>query len=326
MVMAHVGFHASHEQIPPDVLLRDVRLAEQAGFTRAMCSDHFAPWSRAQGESGFAWAWLGAALASTSLPFGCVTAPGQRYHPAVHAQMSATLAQMFPGRFWYAAGSGQALNEHVTGDRWPSKAEREERLVESVSVIRRLQAGETVTHRGHVVVDRAHLWTRPEVAPPVFGAAVTARTAGWVAGWADGLITVNQPLPVLAEVVGAYRAVAGPDAPVRLQVHVAHARSRDDAVTLAHEQWGPVVIGSPVAWNIELPEEFEAAARFVRPADVVSDVVPFTAPEELVEALLPMLDLGVEEVYLHHVGKDQTAFLDLAGQALLPLLATEGHR
>src|SRR3990170_3002084 len=148
--MAAVGFHASHEQISPRRLLEAVAHAEAAGFSRAMCSDHFTPWSKRQGESGFAWSWLGAALQATSLPFGVVTAPGQRYHPTVMAQAVATLAEMYPGRFWAALGSGEAMNEHVTGDRWPDKATRDARLLEGVSVMRALLAGEEVTHHGLV--------------------------------------------------------------------------------------------------------------------------------------------------------------------------------
>src|SRR5690606_31483102 len=116
--MPIIGFHASHEQIDPGSLLKAVKLAEAAGFDAAMSSDHFAPWSERQGQSGFAWSWLGAAMQATSLPFGIVTAPGQRYHPAIVAQGAATLCQMFPDRFWMALGSGEAANEHITGDRW----------------------------------------------------------------------------------------------------------------------------------------------------------------------------------------------------------------
>src|SRR5690349_186507 len=130
--MVFIGYHASHEQLPPSRLLAAVQEAERAGFDGAMCSDHFAPWGLAQGESGHAWSWLGAALATTRFSLGVVTAPGQRYHPAVSAQAFATLSEMFPGRFWAALGSGEALNEHITGDEWPPKPEREQRLVEVV--------------------------------------------------------------------------------------------------------------------------------------------------------------------------------------------------
>lgn len=120
--MAIIGYHASHEQWRPSELLRFVRAAEEAGFAAAMCSDHFHPWSERQGQSGFAWSWLGAAMGATSLGhFGLVNAPGQRYHPAIIAQAAATLDELFPGRLWVAMGSGQALNEHITGGAGPAR-------------------------------------------------------------------------------------------------------------------------------------------------------------------------------------------------------------
>ncbi len=178
------GFHASHEQIPPGNLLQAVQLAEQSGFASAMCSDHLAPWSRRQANSGHAWSWLGAALATTQLTFGVVTAPGQRYHPTVTAQAIATLSAMFPGRFWAALGSGEAINEHVTGEDWPAKEIRDARLLESVAVIRSLLNGDEVSHRGLVDVDRARVWSLPAEPPMLVGAAVSAKTAGTVGSWA----------------------------------------------------------------------------------------------------------------------------------------------
>src|ERR687896_844522 len=174
--MPVVGLHCSHEQIPPSRLLGHVRHAEAAGFGAIMSSDHFSPWSERQGESGFAWSWLGAAMGATALPFGVVNAPGQRYHPAIVAQAAATLCEMFPGRLWVALGTGEASNEHITGDGWPPKDERNARLLECVEVMRALFAGEEVSHRGRVVVDRARLWTRPADPPPLIGAAVSEQT------------------------------------------------------------------------------------------------------------------------------------------------------
>ena len=148
--MPLIGFHCSHEQIRPSRLLADVQEAEAAGFGAAMSSDHFSPWSERQGESGFAWSFLGAALQATELPFGVVNAPGQRYHPAIVAQAAASLAELFPERLWLALGSGEASNEHITGEPWPNKATRNARLRECVDVMRALFAGEVVDHDGLV--------------------------------------------------------------------------------------------------------------------------------------------------------------------------------
>lgn len=320
--MTRLGFHASHEQVPPRALLEDVRTAERAGFPAAMCSDHLAPWSAAQGESGFAWSWLGAALATTAMPFGVVSAPGQRYHPAVHAQAIATLAAMFPGRFWVALGSGQAMNEHVTGDRWPPKGERQARLLECVEVIRALLAGAEVSHEGRVRVDRARVWSLPDEPPPLLGAAVSPETAAWVGGWADGLITVNQPAHVLREVLDAFRAGGGEGKPARLQVHVSWARTDEEALALAHEQWAPALLGGPVAWELDLPSELEQAARHLRPDDVHPGVLASADPARHVAWLAELADLGFEEVYVHHVGKEQQDFLDVYAEHVLPALGS----
>lgn len=207
--MPAFGFHASHEQVHPSELLAAVHRAEEAGFDAAMSSDHFSPWSERQGQSGFAWSWLGAALQASGLPFGVVTAPGQRYHPAVIAQAIATLGSMYPGRFWAALGTGEASNEHITGTGWPRKEVRNDRLRECVDIIRALLRGEEVSHDGLVRVDRARLWTRPSEPPPLLGAAVSIATARWCAAWADGLITVNADLEQLRRMIDAYRAAGG---------------------------------------------------------------------------------------------------------------------
>ena len=191
-------FHASHEQLHPRVLLNDAVHAERAGFDAVMSSDHLAPWTQAQGHSGFTWTWLGAALQATDrIPMGAFHAPGQRYHPVISAHAMATVAAMFPGRLpWVALGSGEALNEHVTGDPWPTKPERMERLRECVDVMRALWRGEEVSHRGHVVVDRARLWSLPDKPPRLVAGAMSVETAAWAAQWADGLITTINPVCV----------------------------------------------------------------------------------------------------------------------------------
>src|SRR5215217_6888523 len=189
--MTLIGYHASHEQFAPSVLLRLVVAAEEAGFDCAKSSDHFHPWSERQGESGFAWSWLGAAMQATKFGIGIISAPGYRYHPAILAQAAATIGEMYPDRLWLALGSGEAINEAITGEPWPEKAERNARLRECVDIMRALLAGETVTHRGRVTSIETKLYSRPISSLPLFGAAVTAETAAFCGGWADGLLTVG---------------------------------------------------------------------------------------------------------------------------------------
>jgi probable non-F420 flavinoid oxidoreductase len=317
-----IGYHASHEQLPPSALLRCVVDAEAAGFQAAMCSDHFAPWSPRQGHSGFAWSWLGAAMQATELTFGVVNAPGQRYHPAIVAQAAATLSEMFPGRFWMALGSGEASNEHITGDRWPSKAERTARLGEAVAVIRALLAGETVSHDGRVTVDRARLWTLPERPPRLVGAAVSPETAAWVGGWADALITLNQPDDKLRALIDAFREGGGEGKPICLQVHLSWAADEEEALAVAYEQWRTNVFNPSIAFELELPEQFEEAARFVAPEDVRSAVLVSADLGRHTAWLASYADLGFDEIYLHEVGQaeQQQPFIDAFGSKVIPAL------
>ena len=316
--MPVIGFHASHEQLAPSALLGAVRSAEAAGFQAATCSDHLAPWSERQGHSGYAWSWLGAAMEATSLPFGVVTAPGQRYHPVITAQAIATLGELFPGRFWAALGSGEAMNEHVTGDPWPPKQRRDARLLECVDVIRALLRGEEVTHRGLVRVDRARLWSLPAEAPPLYGAAVSEETARTVGGWADGLITVRRPVEELRPVLDAFREGAGDGKPVAVQVHVSWADDDDTALAIAHDQWRNGVLGADLAWDLELPAQFDAATAHVRPEDVEGSVLVSSDTGRHVKWLRELIDLGVDEITIHHVGQEQDRFIETFGEHVLP--------
>jgi len=311
--MTAFGFHASHEQ------LEAVQLAEEVGFTAAMCSDHFSPWSERQGQSAFAWSWLGAALQGTGLPFGVVNAPGQRYHPAIIAQAAATLTAMYPGRFWVALGTGEASNEHITGGGWPRKEIRNARLRECVDVMRALFAGEEVSHDGLVTVDRARLWTRPEVAPPLIAAAVSAETARWAAGWADGLATVLQPHDALRQVVEAYRG-AGGTGPLVLQVHLSYAADDATAFRLAHEQWRTNVFAPPVCWDLDHVALFDEAAKHVPPEALQGPVLVSSDTDRHVTWLQELAGLGFDEIYLHHVGQEQREWLEVFGEKVLPKL------
>ncbi|MFI7078758.1 TIGR03885 family FMN-dependent LLM class oxidoreductase [Micromonospora sp. NPDC049903] len=317
--MTAIGFHASHEQIHPRALLEAVIHAERVGFDAAMCSDHFAPWSERQGHSGFAWSWLGSALQATDLSFGVVNAPGQRYHPAIIAQAIGTLGAMYPGRFWAALGSGEAANEHITGEVWPRKDVRNARLRECVDVIRALLAGEEVSHDGLVRVDRARLWSRPEQPPALVGAAVSVETARWCAEWADGLITVNAAPEHLRRMIDAYRE-AGGRGPVHLQVHLSWAPVQADAEAIAYDQWRSNVFAPPVCWDLDTPEHFDVVSAEV-PMSRLAEVVNISADlGRHVGWLEEYIDLGFDQIALHHVGQEQRPFLDAFGEQVLPKL------
>lgn len=316
--MTVVGFHASHEQLHPSELLSAVQAAEAAGFDAAMCSDHYAPWTPTQGHSGFSWSWLGAALATTRLQFGLVTAPGQRMHPAVVAQALGTLGAMFPGRIWAALASGENVNEHITGDAWPDHDTRRARLDASADAIRRLLDGETVDRDDEVRVHDARLWTLPETSPPLFAAAVSPESAARVAAWADGLVTALQGDDGHLDTIDAYRE-AGGRGPVSLQVHLSYAERQHDAEQIALEQWRHAVVTPPDLWDIATPEEFASRAEHATLDDIRDSVLVSSDLAEHCDRLAELAE-GVDRLYLHHVGTEQTAFIRDFGAHVLPRL------
>jgi probable non-F420 flavinoid oxidoreductase len=320
--MTRFGYHASHEQYPPSALLEYVCLAEDAGFDGVLSADHFHPWLEENGHSGAAWSWLGAAMQATSASYGIVCAPGDRYHPAVVAQSAATLAELFPGRFRLAVGSGEALNEHITGNPWPPKPERQRRLRECVDVIRALWRGETVTHRGRVTAVDARLYSLPGEPPPLFGAAVSEETAEWLGGWADGLITTGRPRGEMEAMIAAFHRGGGSGKPIHVQHVLSWAPREADALRAAHEQWRFAALGEPdLLWDLRTPADFASATRNLAPADVAAKV-PVSADLGVhAERLRDYAELGVEQVYCFNVGPDQREFIERFGAEVLPALA-----
>ena len=303
-----IGFHASHEQFTPRDLLKLVQQAEQAGFQSVLSSDHFHPWSDKQGESGFAWSWLGAAMHATSLDFGIVNAPGQRYHPAIIAQAAATLDQMFPGRFWLCQGSGQALNENITGDKWPAKEVRNARLKESVEMIRELWKGDYVTHYGLVKVENAKLFTPPETTPTIYGAAITEKTAKWLGSWADGMITISKSIEELKKMISAFEEGGGEGKKLALKVQISYAKNEDDALNDAWEQWKNNIFPSKLISEINTADQFDALGDSVRKDDIKEHVIVGSQPDLFIEKIEQFRDLGFEKIIIHNVNKDQESF------------------
>lgn len=313
-----IGYHASHEQFPPSRLIELVRSAEAAGFNGALSSDHFHPWGEAQGHSGLAWPWLGAAMQATGLPFGVVSAPVQRYSPAIIAQGAATLAEMFPGRFWIAVGSGQLLNEGITGERWPTKAERNLRLREAAEVMRELWAGRKVDHDGWVTVKEARLYEAPSDPPLMMGAALSPATAEFVGGWADGLMTTASSREQLRDIVEAFRRGGGEGKPMFLKTQISYARDEDAAIRGAWEQWRPAVMPHTVNTELRSPGELDDAASFVTPEEMKDQVRISTDLEEHIREIEKDIELGFERIYLHNVTRDQDGFIEDFGRRVLP--------
>lgn len=316
--MAQLGYHASHEQFNPRYLLEMVKLAEKAGFGSVLSSDHFHPWSERQGESGFAWSWLGAAMEASKLDFGIVNAPGQRYHPALIAQASATLDNMFPGRFWLAQGSGQFLNEHITGEKWPDKKERNKRLKECVNIIRSLWRGDTVTQSETVKIEEAKLYTKPLNPPLIIGAALTPETAKWIGSWADGMITISQPGDKTKKVVDAFREGGGEAKPMYIKVQLSYSDTFEKALEGAHEEWRNNVFESKLLSDIKNVEQFDAAGEFIS-RDQVKNALRISAdPSEHLNWIKEDIKMGFEKIFLHNVNREQEKFIKDFGEYVLP--------
>jgi alkanesulfonate monooxygenase SsuD/methylene tetrahydromethanopterin reductase-like flavin-dependent oxidoreductase (luciferase family) len=188
-------------------------------------------------------------------------------------------------------------------------------------VMRALFAGEVVDHDGLVRVDRARLWTLPAEPPSLIGAAVSPDTARWCGGWADGLVTINQPRETLERVIEAFREGGGEGRPIHLQVHLSWAADEDEALRIAHDQWRTNVFPPPLCWDLETVEQFDLAAQHVRPEDVRKAVLVSSDLGQHARSLAEFAELGFEEIHLHHVGQDLGPFIDAFGEHVLPELA-----
>ncbi len=316
-----LGYHASHEQFSPRELLHYAQLAEAAGFNGVMSSEHIAPWSVRQGNSGFTWAWLGAAMQATQhVNFGALAIPGGwRYHPVVAAHAFATLAQMSPKRLpWIAAGSGEAMNEHVVGQKWPSKAERNERLREAVDIMRALWRGETVDKAaGPLKTHQAKLWSLPGTPPAIYAAALSVETASWAGEWADGLITVVQPVPELQKRLDGFCRNGGAGKPIILQMQLSWAETKDQARANAHDQWRHIAIDVDRD-DVTTPEKFDAACQQVRPEQMDEKIFVSADATEIIAYVEKYASLGFDEIYLHNAGRNQPQFIEFFHQHILP--------
>ncbi len=317
--MPELGYTLSSEEHPPNDLVRFAKRAEEVGFTYALVSDHYHPWVDAQGHSPFVWATLGGvANATERLRLGTgVTCPTIRMHPALVAQAAATTAAMMPGRFFLGLGTGENLNEHVVGARWPGGDERLAMLVEAIDVIRLLWQGGEQTHRGrHYTVEDARVYTLPDELPPLLVAASKPKAAE-LAARNDGLIGVAPE----RSLVEAFEAAGGAGKPRYGQVHVCWAESEEAARQTAFEQWPNAGIAGELSQELPLPRHFEQAAQMTTPDEIAQTVVCGPDVERYAEMIGKYEEAGFDHVYLHQIGPDQEGFLRFAERELLPRYA-----
>lgn len=314
-----VGYTLSSEENGAGALVAQAERAEAAGFAFASISDHFHPWIERQGESPFVWAVLGAVSQRTERlrVMTGVTCPTMRMHPAIVAQAAATAACLLPGRFALGVGSGENLNEHVVGGRWPPVVERQERLEEAIGVIRELWSGRLVSRRGgHFRVENARLYSLPDVPPPLLVAVAGERSVDLAGRCGDGIVGTA---PV-AESVRRFRRAAGADKPAYGQVHVCWAEDEAAARRTALEWWPNGAVGGTHFLELPLPAHFEQAAELVREEDVAAAVVCGPDPERHAAAIREFADAGYDHVYLHQVGPDQEGFFRFWERELRPRL------
>jgi coenzyme F420-dependent glucose-6-phosphate dehydrogenase len=315
--MTEIGYTLSSEEQGPRELVRLAARAEEVGFSFAMISDHFHPWIDRQGHSPFVWGVLGGIAERTErLRVGTgVTCPLIRIHPAIVAHAASTAAVLLEGRFLLGLGTGENLNEHVLGDRWPAADERLEMLEESVEVIRLLWEGGSQTHRGrHYRVENARLYDLPDEPPPILIAAKGER-AGTLAGRiGDGLVGVA-PDP---DLIRTFERAGGEGKPRYGQLHVCWAEDEAMARKVATEWWPNTSVPGELGVELPLPRHFEQAAEVVREDDVAGSVVCGPDPEAHLDAIRSYVEAGFDHVYLHQVGPDQEGFFRFYERQVLP--------
>ncbi|NED96510.1 TIGR03557 family F420-dependent LLM class oxidoreductase [Phytoactinopolyspora alkaliphila] len=316
--MARFGYFLSCEDWEPAELIRQAHLAEEAGFDALWISDHFHPWTHEQGQSPFVWSVLGALSRETSLPVAtAVTCPMVRTHPAIVAHAAATTALMFEGRFVLGVGTGEALNEQITGAPWPLAKTRLEMLEEAVDVMRQLWTGEVVTHYGnHYTVEHARLYTLPEEPPPVYVSALGPASIDVAGRIADGYIGMSPS----REMVDRFEAAGGQGKPKQGGLKVAFAPSEDEALDTVQRRWPNEGVGGELSQVLRTPEHIMQAAGMVSKEDLADAVTCGPDPEAHVGAFREYVDSGFDEVYVNQIGTDLDSFFRFYQDEVLPEL------
>jgi G6PDH family F420-dependent oxidoreductase len=308
MTAIKLGLTLSSEEHGPRRLVELAGAAEEHGFDFVSISDHFHPWLDEQGHSPFVWAVLGAIAERTSelaVAVG-VTCPTTRIHPVILAQATATVANLLPGRFTWGVGTGEALNEHITGVRWPPAPVRLKQLEEAITVVRELWKGETVDHDGtYYCVEDARIYDPPQHEVPIVVSAFGPEAAKVAARCGDGLWTTGSA----SESVANWQR-AGGSGPVYAQLTLCWAADRDSAIDEAHRIWRNTVVPGQLSQDLPTPKHFEQAASIVT-KEMVADSMPCGPDADaVIKAATDAIDAGVDHLYFHQIGSDQDAFLE----------------
>jgi G6PDH family F420-dependent oxidoreductase len=315
--MIELGYSLSCEEHPPAELVRAARGAEEAGFAFAMISDHYHPWTDRQGQAPFAWTVIGAvAQATERLRLGtAVTCPTIRYHPALVAQMAATAAALMPGRFFLGVGTGENLNEHIYGDRWPSYAVRREMLEEAVAVMRLLWQGGMRSHRGrHYTVEDARVYTLPPEPVRVLVAGAGPHSADLAGRIGDGFVSTAPQ----KEFVQRFEAAGGAGKPRYGQLTVCWAADEASAKRTAREIWPNAALHGEVSQELPVPRHFEEATKEVTEDQVAKMVVCGPDPQRHLAEIKKYADAGFDHLFIHQVGPDQEGFFRFYEREILP--------
>ncbi|WHT15954.1 TIGR03557 family F420-dependent LLM class oxidoreductase [Crossiella sp. CA-258035] len=314
--MVSIGYFLSCEEHGPRELVRQARLAEQAGFERLWISDHFHPWNGEQGQSPFVWSVIGALSEATRLPITtAVTCPTVRTHPAVIAQAAATAAVQCEGRFTLGVGSGEALNEHILGDPWPSAGVRLRMLEEAIEVIRALHTGKQVDHEGEFyTVQNARIYTLPEQPVPIYFSAFGPKAAKLAGRVADGFMSTKPD----AETLGIFREHGGAGKPAQGGFKVCWAETEEKAVETVHRLWPNESLPGELAQVLPAPRHFEQAAELITP-EMSRQAVPCGPDVDAhLAALRSYVDAGFDEVYVQQIGPEQEEFFRNWAEHVLP--------
>ncbi len=329
--MLKFGYKASAEQFAPRKLLEFAVQAEAVGFDSIMVSDHFQPWRHTDGHAPYSFAWLGALCERTSSAIigTSVVTPTFRYHPSIIAQAIATLDALAPGRILLGIGTGESLNEvPAIGVDWPPFKERFGRLKEAIQLMRRLGIEERVSFEGEYFrTENATIYDRPETPVPIYIAA-SGPTAAKLAGrMADGFICTSGKAPelyrekLLPKVAEGMEQESRPPDSIEYMIEVKVSFDTDKTRAMEDTRhWAALALSPEEKMSVEDPIEMEKLADSLPLERAASRWIVSNDPDEHVERMADIVDLGFTHLVFHAPGPDQQRFLDLYAEQILPRL------